>query len=749
VSILIQFQLRQDSAANWSSANPVLAQGEQALDTTSGRIKVGDGATAWNSLAYSQNTILHGAGAPGAGLGVNGDIYFDDTNKGYYAKAAGSWGSIISLQGAAGTPGTAGSPGVGVPTGGATNSGLFKINATDYNTQWLTPTQMTALFDAATTSLKGLLTAADKRKLNNMWVDVTTDYGLVGDDSTDNLAAWNAMLAAVAGNSTIYFPPGTYRFSGEAAIPYDKHLNFEGGGERVSILKTMSATANLVNLSGTGGNAWYNTFRDLGFASGVTKTAGAHLAITAAASIGIDIERCAFDGHFIAIDAQGAQAGNVSVWNNLAISQPAVNGRGIRINGSVINLVISNSTINSVPNAGAIAGSANIEVNQSGAVQIIGCDLIGGVNSLLINANQGGGTSVAAIYVTNTFFDQSGGSTIKITGANTSDRIKFTQCGIAAGLIGTHAVEVNGTGTGGVGSATAMPAGISFIDCDVYYAPGSSTASGFMVNGCQDINIQDTRVAGFSGAGGAGIHVIPSTLNQTRVRINGCRIGPNSNLTINNLVGIQLDLGSSGLGALSISDCDLAGNGTAYINNSTMAANAVGSINNNAGTALGWTTVTAKALSVAATSTNVDINGGLPIPPNIRPGTKLRCTVRATNAATINALTVVTRFGTANTNADGVMGVNNALTAGTAVVGSGTFIFEFTFLSATTMDVNMQFFNGNNAATGIVGAATAFFALATPGTIATTAQSYLGIYFSPSVANIVTIRSVAWEVVSA
>ena len=45
-----RFQLRRDTAANWSSANPVLAEGELAIDLTNNIFKIGDGTTAWSSL---------------------------------------------------------------------------------------------------------------------------------------------------------------------------------------------------------------------------------------------------------------------------------------------------------------------------------------------------------------------------------------------------------------------------------------------------------------------------------------------------------------------------------------------------------------------------------------------------------------------------------------------------------------------------------------------------------------------------
>jgi hypothetical protein len=48
----IKIQLRRDTAANWASANPILSQGEPAFEIDTGREKIGDGVTEWNSLAY-------------------------------------------------------------------------------------------------------------------------------------------------------------------------------------------------------------------------------------------------------------------------------------------------------------------------------------------------------------------------------------------------------------------------------------------------------------------------------------------------------------------------------------------------------------------------------------------------------------------------------------------------------------------------------------------------------------------------
>ena len=45
-------QIRRDTAANWTSTNPTLAQGEMGYETDTGKLKFGDGSTAWTSLSY-------------------------------------------------------------------------------------------------------------------------------------------------------------------------------------------------------------------------------------------------------------------------------------------------------------------------------------------------------------------------------------------------------------------------------------------------------------------------------------------------------------------------------------------------------------------------------------------------------------------------------------------------------------------------------------------------------------------------
>jgi hypothetical protein len=54
----VQIQLRNDTAANWSSTNPILAQGEMGIETDTRLFKIGDGVNTWSELQYGPLTGL-------------------------------------------------------------------------------------------------------------------------------------------------------------------------------------------------------------------------------------------------------------------------------------------------------------------------------------------------------------------------------------------------------------------------------------------------------------------------------------------------------------------------------------------------------------------------------------------------------------------------------------------------------------------------------------------------------------------
>ena len=49
-----RLQLRRGGAQEWANANPTLAQGELGIELDTGRFKIGDGVSAWNTLRYER-----------------------------------------------------------------------------------------------------------------------------------------------------------------------------------------------------------------------------------------------------------------------------------------------------------------------------------------------------------------------------------------------------------------------------------------------------------------------------------------------------------------------------------------------------------------------------------------------------------------------------------------------------------------------------------------------------------------------
>jgi hypothetical protein len=117
-----RLQNRRDIASAWTSANPTLAAGEIGLETDTAKWKMGDGVTAWNSLAYAYT-----AGAQGTtgAQGTNGTAGTQGTTG-----AQGTIGAqgTVGQQGITGAQGLTGSQGI-TGTTGAAGGGIAGFNA--------------------------------------------------------------------------------------------------------------------------------------------------------------------------------------------------------------------------------------------------------------------------------------------------------------------------------------------------------------------------------------------------------------------------------------------------------------------------------------------------------------------------------------------------------------------------------------------------------------------------------------------
>ena len=99
----VVLQFRRDTAAVWTAANPVLAEGELGYETDTNKFKLGDGTTAWADLTYfSDDDATGGVGYTGS----QGPIG--------YTGSKGDTGSQggVGYTGSQGTTGFTGSQGV-------------------------------------------------------------------------------------------------------------------------------------------------------------------------------------------------------------------------------------------------------------------------------------------------------------------------------------------------------------------------------------------------------------------------------------------------------------------------------------------------------------------------------------------------------------------------------------------------------------------------------------------------------------
>jgi len=83
MAVVTQIQVRRGTASQWTSTNPVLASGEWGYETDTGKVKIGNGSSAWNSLGYTGastgtvTSITAGTGLSGGTITSTGTIAID------------------------------------------------------------------------------------------------------------------------------------------------------------------------------------------------------------------------------------------------------------------------------------------------------------------------------------------------------------------------------------------------------------------------------------------------------------------------------------------------------------------------------------------------------------------------------------------------------------------------------------------------------------------------------------------------
>ena len=189
MAVVTQIQIRRGTASQWTSTNPTLASGEQGYETDTGKMKIGNGSTAWNSLSYAitgasgtVTSIVAGTGLSGGTITSSGTIAIDST----VATLTGSQtltnktltAPVISTISNSGT--------VTLPTGSVTLASLTGTETLTNKT--LTDAKINLGFDAETASYTAVLA-------NNSQI-VTMDNA-------------SANTFSIPTNASVAFPIGT------------------------------------------------------------------------------------------------------------------------------------------------------------------------------------------------------------------------------------------------------------------------------------------------------------------------------------------------------------------------------------------------------------------------------------------------------------------------------------------------------------------------------------------------------------
>jgi hypothetical protein len=170
LKMAIQIQYRRGSASQWATDNPILAIGEPGYETDTGKFKVGNGSSAWNSLPYSSGiqgptgpTGPQGITGPTGAIGATGPTgALGPTGPTGPFGPTGPQGiqGIQGIQGVAGPTGPTGPIGNTGPTGptGATPAIGGTNTQVQYNSGGVFAGSSNLTFDGAILNLTGNLT---------------------------------------------------------------------------------------------------------------------------------------------------------------------------------------------------------------------------------------------------------------------------------------------------------------------------------------------------------------------------------------------------------------------------------------------------------------------------------------------------------------------------------------------------------------------------------------------------------------
>ena len=159
-------QVRRDTAANWTSTNPTLAAGEWGEETDTLKVKIGNGSTAWTSLAY-------------AAVGTSDNLAGGAARSIPYQSATGATTFL-----AAGTAGY-----------------VLQTQGTGTNPTWVNPTTLVSSAAAKLNGGSAMAVVYQSAADTTAFLAAGTSGSVLVTNGTGSIPSWNLQSSLSVGNS--------------------------------------------------------------------------------------------------------------------------------------------------------------------------------------------------------------------------------------------------------------------------------------------------------------------------------------------------------------------------------------------------------------------------------------------------------------------------------------------------------------------------------------------------------------------
>jgi hypothetical protein len=531
-----RIQVRRDTATNWTNVNPTLFAGEIGFETDTGKMKIGDGSTAWASLAYSGGDALPPDDTYGQ-VEVSGD--------------GATW--TVKIGSESDKP-------IKTGTGGALEAGAFGTGAGQF-------AEGNHSHSDATTSAAGFMSATDKTKLDgiddNAQVNVKPDWDAVPGDADEILN--KPTLSQVATSGSYADLTGTPTISTFGASLIDDATDADarttlGLGTAAEAASTDFATAththgNITNAGAIGSapDLPIKTGADgvlqvgaFGTAAGEF-AAGDHThsdATTSASGFMSATDKTKLNGI-----ADGAQVNVKPDWNatpgdpDEILNKPTLGTAAASDTGDFAAASHSHGNINSNGEIGATSGLV-VKTTTNGAVTTLGMGTAGQVlkvNSTATDIEWGTDNTAAGSggdVSTDTIWDAKGDLAVG-TAADTAQRL-------AAGTDGQYLVAASGETTGLKWQSLATVADTGAY-ADLSGTPTISTFGASLIDDATDADARTTLGLGTAAEADSTDFATASHVHGNIT--NAGAIGSTSGLPIKTGTGGVLEVGAFGSSA--------------------------------------------------------------------------------------------------------------------------------------------------------------------------------------------------------